>query len=295
MGIFDLFRKKQGPAVQAAAIDSSDLLQPVEVATGVKLPKALASHWREIEKSKLSYISIKAIPGEQENFEQSGFGFLPCLPKGFTYPTDIEGNLMYPLAQINCSEIPVLAGFPNFGYLQFYISPNDTFGLDFTRQQAQDHWRVLYFDEDEVKDFETDFSFLQTTMNNDCVPLHKPHRLVFTVAEEYIGVGDVRSQEGGPFDLSKIINLYPNIAEELQEEIWDTFVPGGHKMGGYAYFTQSDPRSYDELLKDYILLLQINSDDEIMWGDCGVGNFFIHPADLAKKDFSKVMFNWDCS
>ncbi|MDN5490601.1 MAG: DUF1963 domain-containing protein, partial [Acinetobacter sp.] len=33
---------------------------------------------------------------------------------------------------------------------------------------------------------------------------------------------------------------------------------------------------------------------EIMWGDSGVGNFFIHPDDLEKRDFSKVVYNWDC-
>ena len=39
----------------------------------------------------------------------------------------------------------------------------------------------------------------------------------------------------------------------------------------------------------------IYSDGEIMWGDYGVANFFIHPDDLAKKDFPKVLYNWDCS
>ena len=33
---------------------------------------------------------------------------------------------------------------------------------------------------------------------------------------------------------------------------------------------------------------------EMLWGDVGVCNFFIHPQDLAKRDFSKVLYNWDC-
>ncbi len=52
-------------------------------------------------------------------------------------------------------------------------------------------------------------------------------------------------------------------------------------------------------IQDYILLFQLDSDSEdgkdIMWGDAGVGNFFIHPDDLRKRDFSKVVYNWDCS
>ena len=34
---------------------------------------------------------------------------------------------------------------------------------------------------------------------------------------------------------------------------------------------------------------------DIMWGDVGVANFFIRPEDLKNKDFSKVLYNWDCS
>ena len=31
-----------------------------------------------------------------------------------------------------------------------------------------------------------------------------------------------------------------------------------------------------------------------MWGDCGVGNFFINAEDLKRLDFSNVLYNWDC-
>ncbi len=31
-----------------------------------------------------------------------------------------------------------------------------------------------------------------------------------------------------------------------------------------------------------------------MWGDCGVGNFFIHPDDLANLRFDKAFFTFDC-
>ena len=34
--------------------------------------------------------------------------------------------------------------------------------------------------------------------------------------------------------------------------------------------------------------------DEIIWGDCGVANFFINQKDLENCDFSKVLYNWDC-
>lgn len=74
------------------------------------------------------------------------------------------------------------------------------------------------------------------------------------------------------------------------------FLGQGHKMGGYPYFTKQDPRERYPFLRKYdVLLLQIESDDEngIMWGDCGVANFFINSTNLANADFSDILYHWD--
>lgn len=69
-----------------------------------------------------------------------------------------------------------------------------------------------------------------------------------------------------------------------------------HKIGGYGYFTQTDPREYSPQYKDHkVVLLHMISDDEICWGDCGVGNFLIRAEDLENLDFSQVIYNYDCS
>ncbi|MDO5678554.1 MAG: DUF1963 domain-containing protein, partial [Propionibacteriaceae bacterium] len=65
----------------------------------------------------------------------------------------------------------------------------------------------------------------------------------------------------------------------------------GDKLGGYPFFTQEDPRESGD---ERILLAQIDTGEGLMWGDSGVANWFIHPDDLAQRDFSKVQFNWDC-
>ena len=68
------------------------------------------------------------------------------------------------------------------------------------------------------------------------------------------------------------------------------------KIGGYGYFTQTDPREYSPQYKDHkVVLLHMISDDEICWGDCGVGNFLIRAEDLENLDFSQVIYNYDCS
>ena len=75
----------------------------------------------------------------------------------------------------------------------------------------------------------------------------------------------------------------------------------GHRIGGYPFFTQDDPRGYLPHLQQHtILLLQLDSDsgngdaDKVLWDDAGVGNFFITPEDLQQRDFSRVLFTWDC-
>jgi uncharacterized protein YwqG len=46
-----------------------------------------------------------------------------------------------------------------------------------------------------------------------------------------------------------------------------------------------------------LLLLQIDQPGKAepfeIWGNNGLGYFFIHPNDLKKRDFSKVKFYWD--
>jgi uncharacterized protein YwqG len=292
MGLFDFFKKKE-KQTNADTSTTNDLLEKVEVIPGVILPKALAAHWPEIEKTRLPYISVKATPQVPQDVHESSFGYYPCLPKGFPYPTDPKGNFMFPLAQINCNHLPALDNYPRTGYLQFYIALNDVYGMNFDNQQEQSTFRVLYFTNDEVQDHQTDFTFLKEVMNANDVPVHKPHTLAFTREEEYFGLMDVRYEDNRLFDLEDTAHQYPSVAQELEDYVWDNFESNGHKMGGYAYFTQSDPRHNEN--EDYILLLQIDSDKNIMWGDVGVANFFIHPDDLATKDFSMVMYNWDCT
>ena len=65
---------------------------------------------------------------------------------------------------------------------------------------------------------------------------------------------------------------------------------------------QSDPRENNPELQEYTVnLLTIASeeakkdgDGDIMWGDMGTANWLITPQQLADRDFSKVLFEWNC-
>lgn len=98
----------------------------------------------------------------------------------------------------------------------------------------------------------------------------------FELTEEYLTVNDYRFNE----DIEKT------------EEIYEAFSGFGSKLLGYPTFTQYDPRNNNEY---DTLLFQLDSDnDHMMWGDCGVANFFINSRKLKAHDFSDILYNWDC-
>ena len=97
--------------------------------------------------------------------------------------------------------------------------------------------------------------------------------------------------------VNKDRNCFPNttrrspIASPIPNELNDLFTLIPCQIGGYPFFTQYDPRQEDN---NEVLLFQLDSQDHILWGDSGVGNFFISKEDLKNKDFSHVRYNWDC-
>ena len=94
-------------------------------------------------------------------------------------------------------------------------------------------------------------------------------------------------------------NLW-ELDEDLAELVYEMLdITENTQIGGYGYFTQTDPRIYESLSEYTEILFQLDSCDddngcEIMWGDCGVGNFFATKEQLKKLDFTNCLYNWDC-
>ena len=87
-------------------------------------------------------------------------------------------------------------------------------------------------------------------------------------------------------------------AIEAIEAIINRQQSSNHLMG-YPFFTQTDPRYHYAAKQEDVLLFQLDSaghgnDVDILWGDSGVGAFFIKPKDLAGGHFERSWFNWDC-
>ena len=252
------------------------------------IPEFLKKYEKKLEKFKLESIRINANPLEDDEVLQiteSKFLGKPYLPGNFEYPKDKNGRPLILIAQINFEEVPALENYPDSGILQFYIPPTDW--------QYMEGYKIIYH-ENISEQYQTDFSFLTEDLYEES-PVHCEHKLEFEKIIEYGGFTDFRFMSRLQVKGKDFADFFEeDLDESQQEEVREIISGEGHKIGGYAYFTQEDPRWEDKKIAKHVLLLQIDTDDEIMFGDTGVGSLFIHPADLASKKFEKAWFYWDC-
>lgn len=238
----------------------------------------------------------------------SKVGGLPYWDPALPYPVDSQGNQMTLLAQLNFAQLGTEAPLPAQGLLQFFIGQDDVFGIDFDQPDSQKDFRVVYHPEpDPALTLEQIRALdLPTHVEADCcTPVFQ--EAVFT-AEKTVGY---MGPEDGRFDalFREVVravtgedigeqNAYQYLGDADCRCLNDQLNNTGHRLLGYPFFTQYDPREpegpYDTLL------FQLDSDmidrkDLVLWGDCGVGNFFINREDLLRRDFSRILYNWDCS
>lgn len=261
------------------------------------------------ERTAKTCIKLNTIPTEGTQFD-SKVGGTPYIPNGFEYPrSTVNNEPLQLLAQINFEQMPKLEDFPSKGMLQFYIQ--DTFdtmyGLDFSTPTQQKDFRVIYHEN-------IDYS----ANNMDKIPTIKQCSEFDFIVEKCCKLVPqlINNQAMLMCDvnfwdtLEKVfMEVYPNATkqefenfcqqDDIDNNIWDSCFNDDlayHSICGYPFFTQSDPRE-DSSYADYTtLLLQLNTDDTcgIIWGDNGVGNFFIKPNDLKNLNFNDVLYNWDC-
>ena len=223
------------------------------------------------------------------------------IPEHETLPIDqIEKSPLYLLAQINFSQFKAPEGFPTSGLLQIFISgDDDLYGCDFDDPRSQKRWAIRYYES--IPNQPVSNRIFQPKAHKETMlpfPLDCEYRLQPHEHFQTITINDYRfkdyftqscqdllkEDQHTIFDLDDVI--YDNLCDRLE-----TFAS---QIGGYPCFTQYDPREYMKDNPCDILLFQLDTVEDIMWGDSGVANFFISEQDLKNKDFTNVVYNWDC-
>lgn len=258
----------------------------------VRIPEQLKNYEEDILRSVKPTIKVAGEKGSTELWG-SKIGGNPYLPLGVDVPKSSEGVPLKLLAQINFEDVPNIENMPKTGILQFYIDvTNYLLGMSLKNRADQKDFRVVYHAE-VVKDTSrlvTNFEEVITEVDMD-IPEAK---LTFSEGLQPVTASDYRfgSEYLKGFEDKKVRDGDKLV--DVEEFYYSHVSESGHRIGGYPFFTQFDPRDEDS---EYdTLLLQIDSDESIglMWGDVGVGNFFINKDKLARLDFSDVLYNWDC-
>lgn len=271
-----------------------------------------------LEKNKKPMIKI-SLSDEKPTLFQSKFGGAPYLPKDKEAPKDKANKQLTLLAQINIEELPENNIYPmKEGILQFWILNDDILGLDYDTHLG-DGYKIIYYKEIDksVTEEEVLGKYKPYKDEDSYFPVEGEFSLSFKLTDGYCTASDDRfsklfvkeiekfEKEKGEeykeiFEKYKKNNIGYNICYDFYEifeedkNLNDKLFGAGHKIGGYPDYTQNDIRG-----EDYeILLLQIDSEEteknEIIWGDCGIANFFIREKDLKELSFDKAIYNWDC-
>ena len=267
-----------------------------------------------LEKNKKPMIKI-SLSDDKPNLFQSKFGGVPYLPKDMEVPKNKENEQFTLLAQINIEELPKNNIYPmEEGMLQFWILNDDVLGLDYDTHLGNG-FKVVYYKEIDkgVTEEEVLEKYNPYKDEDSYFPIEGEFSLSFKLTDGYCTASDDRfsklfikeiekfEKEKGEeykeiFEKYKKNNICYDFYEIFEEDknLNDKLFGAGHKIGGYPDYTQNDIR--DEEYE--ILLLQIDSEEteknEIIWGDCGIANFFIREKDLKELNFDKVIYNWDC-
>lgn len=271
-----------------------------------------------VEQNTEPALRFALVRGGEPGIFESKVGGTPYLPRDMAWPLDSKGVGMELLAQVDCAGLEGLPDFPHRGLLQFFFGLDDVFGMDFDDPTVQKGFRVLYHEtvDPTVTAAEVLAKKAEAPKPEGDARYYTPLFGVYGIRFAPAEVQRINSQDFRAWDqfLAKWNELHGTDIKTQWDYYRATKISGEfpapkekapyHQMGGYPYFTQEDPRiNAGELANLDVLLFQLDSEmlprkqgggDLVLWGDCGVCNFFISREALRRRDFSRVCYNWDC-
>ena len=191
--------------------------------------------------------------------------------------------------------------------LQFFIGGEEMYGLDLDHPTEQKDWRIVYHEKvDASVTAETVEAMGIPSNNGDDEEVDSPvfRSCVFRLVKKETWLTPDNWERFDELTLEVAEDLFGETEAESANEVFgedqyalleeEYFYSENSHLLGHPFFTQEDVR--EEGSRYNTLLFQLDSEtvDIVMWGDMGVGNFFINAEDLKRLDFSNVLYNWDC-
>jgi len=217
-------------------------------------------------------------------------GGLPYIPVGEEYPVDKNGDPMILLVQINLENIK-LDGYQQEGILEIFIDKECSWPCDY---------KVKYFKN--ITEYRKDFS----EINFENYIYEKPLKIKLIKDVEHMPLSDYRFVNVMAQVIKEVtgneLNSYSDIEEFFEKNGYDMYdelqkiniFPAN--IGGYADFTQTDPRPIKDFEEKIECLVKIDSNlgHGFMIGDSGIIFAFVSKEDIESRNFVNAIVDWDC-
>ena len=232
------------------------------------------------EEEKEAFV-YNIVEKETDNF----FGGTPYLAEGEEYPRDENGEPWVPFIQINLREIPELEEFiklPKTGVLQIFTHNDVLYGASFDDYDdpSVGAKTLIRHIENPVKN---------TYRIEDIFPKDKT---VYTPLEDFPKRINLEGHKTLMTPLYGSLESGTAVTQDWEErEAENHYGYAGYPfyIGGYPAFTQTDFR---EDLETFTFIAGSDSVDQVLWGDVGIGNFWI-PSEH-QNNYSKAFLTYDC-
>ncbi|PIE42455.1 MAG: hypothetical protein CSA47_01150 [Gammaproteobacteria bacterium] len=243
---------------------------------------------KSFQKTQQQAVAIAAHYVQSPEVLQSRFGGYPYWQEGVPIPMDKDGLPVVLLAQINFAEVPKHSELPAKGILQCFMSKADA-DCDTHSDKKVSGALVAQFWENPCPEKHVDWP--SHFGEDHSMPVNGAHALTFSLKNDYAGIETIEcaiSLQANPFEVLEDVALNEKEEQQFFETISDYVAAEGHKLLGYPYLIEEEPREDDA----YRLLLQIDTDtqgdNDIMWDNNGLGQLFIPKQDLQACRFDRI-------
>ena len=218
--------------------------------------------------------------GIEPSISDNKLGGTPYFPEGENYPYTSSGSPMALLLQVNLKDID-LPAFPSQGILEIFIDACLDYPLEY---------KVFIFEE----------GLPQTTNlpepDLEQFVLSHPFKIELKKSFSHMPLNDYRAD-----NVIRQIAYMETGIENFIDGIWDNniyrdldvYLPGAC-LGGYADFTQEDPRSEEDNRDFCLFKLDSLLHKSIYIGDSGILSAIISEDSLRIGKVEDAVVDWDC-
>lgn len=242
------------------------------------------------EKTKKDCYKV-SLTEEEPAILDDKIGGKPYLPVGEEWPKDKDGNELALLLQVNLKGID-LPGWPKEGILEIFTDR----AVEWPCQYA-----VRYFAEGleyqtELPEIDTSEYVIKTgckiTLAKDvCYMPYNDYRFAKAFTDAINEVAGTSLEA----NYASIDDYFTNDVD-WYEMVFNDMPNPTITIGGYADFTQTDPRERRDDNKDECLFKIDSSENmrRIYIGDAGIMSAMISMADIENRNFGNALVDWDC-